>query len=104
MKKLGKIICSVSMALLAGVMITADVLSVKYFAFIDEGINGSGINYSNASSALAKGDAFVKEIMEEGITMLKNTSEKLHMPTMKTILPRIEKPTSLVGLVSMLAF
>lgn len=74
MKKLGKIICSVSMALLAGVMVAADVLSVKYFAFIDEGINGSGVNYSTASRVLAKGDAFVKEIMEEGITMLKNTS------------------------------
>lgn len=74
MKKVGKIISAVSIALLAGVMVTADVLCSKYYDFIDEGINGSGVNYDNAGSALAKGDAFVKEIMEEGITMLKNTS------------------------------
>lgn len=76
MKKVGKIVSGVGIALLAGVMITADVLCGKYYNFIDEGINGSGVNYDDAGKALAKGDAFVKEIMEEGITMLKNTSGK----------------------------
>ncbi len=76
MKKVGKIVSGVGIALLAGVMVTADVLCGKYYDFIDEGINGSGVNYDNAGKVLAKGDAFVKEIMEEGITMVKNTSGK----------------------------
>ncbi len=76
MKKIGKIISGVDIAILAGAMITGDVLCGKYYDFIDQGINGSGVSYDKAGAALAKGDAFVKEIMEEGITMLKNTSGK----------------------------
>ena len=75
MKKTGKIISTISMALLLAITLTGDILVKKFYGFIDEGLSGTGIEYSQeAEQALARGNSFVSEIMKEGIVMLKNTS------------------------------
>lgn len=74
-KKTKKILYSVGVVLSLGVAIASDILVKQFYGFIDEGLNGTGIEYTpEAEKVLAKGDAFVSEIMKEGITMLKNTS------------------------------
>ena len=74
-KNTKKILCSVGVVLSLGVAIASDILVKQFYGFIDEGLNGTGIEYTpEAEKVLAKGDAFVSEIMKEGITMLKNTS------------------------------
>ncbi len=73
--KLRKALCGVGIALIVSAMVAADVTVSLFYTFIDEGLNGSGVVYSEESEkVLAKGDAFVSEIVKEGTTMLKNSS------------------------------
>ena len=77
MKKVGKIISGIGIGAILACLVTGDILVKKYYGFIDEGLNGTGIEYDDeAEKTLAKGNAFVGEIMKEGIVMMKNTSKK----------------------------
>ena len=77
MKKVGKIISGIGIGAILACLVTGDILVKKYYGFIDEGLNGTGIEYDDeAEKTLAKGNAFVGEIMKEGIVMMKNTSNK----------------------------
>ena len=76
MKKVGKVLSMAGIALCLGAMITGDILATKYYGMINDAINPPDYSSVKDEKVLAKGDAFVKEIMDEGIVMLKNDGHK----------------------------
>ena len=74
-----KTICFAAMALIFAIVLACNVVCAVYFDVISGWFHGSGISYDNEKTqeALALSDALCRDIVEEGVVLLKNENNAL---------------------------